>query len=102
MLEPNSRKRLTISQIKVHVWIYSIDINEFQDPDDDWIKQTITRIAAQLSTTVDDCHEQCRNNYRYSSIGGIFNIKKHLYQMNRFHVMQRSNQDSKFKVKPRY
>lgn len=115
MLEPNPRKRFTISQVKISSWIYSNAINEFYEPNEEWLKEvfllkfddnllipkylkilnlnliickkTIKKIAAEFSLTMADVQSYL-NDFPYHSVSGIFNIKKHSWQMYNFTVSQ--------------
>lgn len=80
MLNPLPEHRLSIEQVKEHPWNSSAFVEEFTPIDEAWKSEKLESYAAKCNLTMDEVTKELSEN-PYGKLGGIYNIEKHMHQM---------------------
>lgn len=80
MLNPLREHRLTIENVEKHQWIQCAFVEEFPPIDERWKGEKLQSYAIKFGLPMVEVIERLSQN-PYGKLGGVFNIDKHMHQM---------------------
>ena len=82
MLNPSSELRLKVAQIQKHPWITNAFGEEFTPINEKWKTEMFQKYSKGSNLTMEEVADEISKR-PYGQLGGIYNIEKHLHQMNK-------------------
>lgn len=82
MLNPSREFRLKIEQVQKHPWIAGVFSEQFTPVNAKWKSETFQKYSKNFNLTIEEVSDEIIKQ-PFGQLGGIYNIEKHLHQVNR-------------------
>jgi hypothetical protein len=85
MLNPVRQLRINSAHVERHPWISGVFSEEFPPITEAWKSEMIATYAKLFDLSIEAVADQIASK-PYGQLGGIFNIEKHLHQVNKIEL----------------